>query len=83
MTIDKHTLTLVSIIGCSLDVLGSLYLAYDLLGAEHGRPRALTRSVTYGLLFGAGYSLGLGPVFGIVSGVATGTTLALEFFPRF
>ena len=36
MTIGKHTLALVSIIGSSLDVLGALYLAYDLLGEEHG-----------------------------------------------
>jgi hypothetical protein len=36
MTIDKHTLALISIIGSSLDVLGALYLAYDLLGGEHG-----------------------------------------------
>ena len=32
MTIDKHTLALVSIVGSSLDLLGALYLAYDLLG---------------------------------------------------
>ncbi len=32
MTIDTHTLARVGIVGCSLDVLGSLYLAYDLLG---------------------------------------------------
>jgi len=33
---DKHTVALISIIGTSLDVLGALYLAYDLLGGEHG-----------------------------------------------
>ena len=64
MTIDKHTLALISIVGSSLDVLGALYLAYDLLGGEHGPLRTLTRAVTYGLLFGIGYGLGLGPVFG-------------------
>ena len=36
MTIAKETLALISIIGSSLDVLGALYLAYDLLGGEHG-----------------------------------------------
>jgi hypothetical protein len=30
MAIDKHTLALISIAGRSLDVLGVLYLAYDL-----------------------------------------------------
>jgi len=79
MTIDKHTLALISIIGSSLDVLGALYLAYDLLGGEHGPLRTLTRAVTYGAFFGIGYGLFLGPVFGIASGVAHGITLAWEF----
>jgi hypothetical protein len=79
MTIDKHTLALISIVGSSLDVLGALYLAYDLLGGEHGPLRTLTRGVTYGALFGAGYGFALGPVFGLASGVAHGTTLAWEF----
>jgi hypothetical protein len=79
MTLDKHTLAAISIIGNSLDVLGALYLAYDLLGGEHGPLRTLTRGVTYGLLFGAGYGIALGPVFGLTSGVAHGITLAWEF----
>ena len=76
---DKHTLALISIIGSSFDVLGALYLAYDLLGGEHGPLRTLTRAVTYGVLFGAGYGFALGPVFGLASGVAHGITLAWEF----
>jgi hypothetical protein len=79
MMIDKHTLALISIIGSSLDVLGTLYLAYDLLGGEHGPLRTLTRGVTYGVLFGTGFGLGLGSVFGLTSGVALGLTLAWEF----
>jgi hypothetical protein len=77
--IDKHTLALVSIVGSSLDVLGALYLAYDLFGGEHGPLRTLTRGVTYGALFGGGYGLGFGPVFGLATGVAHGITLAWEF----
>lgn len=79
MTIDKHTLALVSIAGSSLDMLGALYLAYDLLGGEHGPLRTLTRGVTYGLLFGIGYGLGFGPVFGLTGAVAHGITLAWEY----
>src|SRR3981081_1305285 len=79
MTVDKHTLALISIVGCSLDVLGALYLAYDLLGGEHGPLRTLTRAVTYGALFGTGFGLALGPVVGIGSGVAHGITLGWEF----
>ena len=76
---NKHTLALISIIGSSLDVLGALYLAYDLLGGEHGPLRTLTRAVTYGALFGTGYGLVLGPIFGLASGVAHGITLAWEY----
>ena len=79
MRIDPHTLALISIIGSSLDVLGALYLAYDLLGGEHGPLRTLTRGVTYGALFGTGFGIALGPVFGLTSGVAHGITLAWEF----
>ncbi len=79
MIIDRHTLALVSIVGSSLDVLGTLYLAYDLFGGEHGPLRTLTRGVTYSVLFGAGYGLALGPVFGLATGVAHGITLAWEY----
>jgi hypothetical protein len=79
MVWDKHTIALIGIIGSSLDVLGALYLAYDLLGGEHGPLRTLTRAVTYGALFGTGYGLALGPVFGVASGVAHGITLAWEY----
>jgi hypothetical protein len=79
MTIDKHTLALISIVGSSLDVLGALYLAYDLLGGEHGPLRTLTRAVTYGALFGIGYGIALGPLFGLICGIAHGITLAWEY----
>jgi hypothetical protein len=79
MMIDKHTLAVVSIAGSSLDALGALYLAYDLLGGEHGPLRTLTRAVTYGALSGVGYGLAFGAVFGLASGVAHGITLAWEF----
>jgi hypothetical protein len=56
---DHHTVAAVSITGTCLDVLGSLYLAYDLLGGQHGPLRLLTRAVTYSIVFGIGYGLGL------------------------
>src|SRR5260370_13125988 len=76
---DHHTVAVVSITGTCLDVLGSLDLAYALLGGQHGRLRLLTRAVTYSLVFGIGYGLGLGLFFGLVSGIATGITLSIEF----
>jgi hypothetical protein len=75
---DHHTLAAISITGTCLDVVGSLYLAYDLLGGQHGPLRLLTRAVTYCLVFGIGYGLGLGLFFGVVSGMATGITIAIE-----
>ena len=79
MTVDRHTLALISIVGGALDMLGALYLAYDLLGGEHGPLRTLTRAVTYGVLFGSGYGAALGAIFGLASGVAHGISLAWEF----
>jgi hypothetical protein len=75
---DHHTLASISISGTCLDVLGSLYLAYDLLGGQHGPLRLLTRAVTYSIVFGIGYGLGLGLFFGVASGIATGITIAVE-----
>jgi hypothetical protein len=76
---DHHTVAAISITGTSLDVLGSLYLAYDLLGGQHGPLRVLTRAVTYSIVFGIGYGLGLGVLFGLAAGVTTGITLSIEF----
>lgn len=75
---DHHTLAAISITGTWLDVLGSLYLAYDLLGGQHGPLRLLTRAVTYSIVFGIGYGLGLGLLFGVAAGLATGITLSIE-----
>jgi hypothetical protein len=77
--IDRHTLAVISIIGTSLDLLGAMYLAYDLLGGDHGPLRTLTRAVTYGTIFGTGFGLALGPVFGLTAGLAHGITLAWEY----
>ena len=76
---DHHTLAAISITGTCLDVLGSLYLAYDLLGGQHGPLRVLTRAVTYSIVFGIGYGVGLGLFFGLAAGVTTGMTLSIEF----
>src|ERR1035438_1884393 len=75
---DHHAVAAVSITGTCLDVLGSLYLAYDLLGGQYGPLRLLTRAVTYSIVFGIGYGIGLGPFFGLASGIAIGITTAIE-----
>lgn len=78
MTLDHHHLAIVSLTGSSLDVVGALYLAYDLLGGRHGPLRTLTRAVTYSVLFIVGYSIPLGVAFGICAGLPAGITIALE-----
>lgn len=75
---DHHVVAAVSLGGICLDVLGGLYLAYDLLGGQHGPLRLLTRMVTYSIVFGIGYGIGLGFFFGAVTGAATGITVAIE-----
>jgi hypothetical protein len=77
-SMNHHTVAAISIAGTCLDVLGSLYLAYDLLGGQHGPLRLLTRAVTYSILFGTGYGIGLGLFFGMASGIATGITVSIE-----
>jgi hypothetical protein len=76
---NHHIVAAISIMGTCLDVLGSLYLAYDLLGGQHGPLRLLTRVVTYSIVFGIGYGLGLGLFCGLAAGIATGITLSVEF----
>src|SRR5258707_7993442 len=79
--IDKHTIALISIIGCSLDLLGAMYLAYDLLGGEHGPLRTLTRAVTYGGLFPVRYRACPGAIFVVAAG-ATGRGTLSQVFSR-
>ena len=76
--IDHHAVAAVSLTGICLDVLGGLYLAYDLLGGQHGPLRLVTRMVTYSIVFGIGYGVGLGFFFGAAAGAATGVTIAIE-----
>lgn len=75
---DHHVVAEISAAGVCLDLLGGLYLAYDLLGGRYGPLRLLTRMVTYSIVFGIGYGLGLGFLFGLASGLATGITVAIE-----
>jgi len=51
---DHHAIAAISSTGICLDVFGGLYLAYDLLGGQHGPLRVLTRMVTYSIVFGIG-----------------------------
>lgn len=75
---ERHVLAAISIAGTSLDLLGGMYLAYDLLGGRHGPLRTLTRAVTYSVLYGVGFGVPLGWRFGLAVGITNGFTIAIE-----
>lgn len=87
LAIDRHVIAGISIVGTACDVMGGLYLAYDLLGGNNGPLRTLTRVVTYTLFFCVGYGLPFGLLFGLlkgvelalVVGVGLGIILGLEY----
>jgi hypothetical protein len=78
--IDRHLLAAISLGGTLLDLIGSLYLAYDLLGGKKGPLRVITRIATYSVIFGLGYALPLGLRYGLVAGPGFGVALGLEFW---
>jgi hypothetical protein len=78
MVMERHALAAITLTGMLCDVLGGLYLAYDLLGGSKGPLGTITRWVTYSLLFALVYGAVLGPAFGFVAGPALGLALALE-----
>jgi hypothetical protein len=79
LTTDHHTIAAIALSGTALNLLGALYLAYDLLGGQHGPLRTLTRAVTYGVLFFCGYAIFLPVGFSALAALGTGSTLAIEF----
>lgn len=48
--IDHHILSGTTIFGMIIDVVGALFLAYDLLGGREGSLRTLTRVIAYGIV---------------------------------
>jgi hypothetical protein len=78
-SVDRHTLAAIALTGTALNLLGGLYLAYDLFGETHGPLRTLTRAVTYGVLFFLGYVILLPVRFSALAAFGAGSTLAIEF----
>src|ERR1700747_3594962 len=79
LTVDHHTAAAIAISGTALNLLGGLYLAYDLFGGKHGPLRTLTRAVTYGVLFFLGYTVFLPISFAVLAALGPGGTLGVEF----
>jgi len=79
MITTSRFLAYLGLSGTILDVMGGLYMGYDILGGRNGPLSLVTRIATYSLIFSVCYGLALGPVFGIISGLGLGIILALEF----
>src|SRR6266487_1413211 len=50
LVIDHHIVASITIFGMVLDILGALYLAYELLGRKRGPLRSLTEIMTYEII---------------------------------
>lgn len=76
---DNHLSAVITLIGMACDVLGGLYLAYDLLGGENGPLAQLTKIVNYSLLMILLFLFPMGLKFSLIVGIAFGTALGLHF----
>jgi hypothetical protein len=79
LTFDRHLIAAIALGGTALNLLGGLYLTYDLFGGKHGALRTLTRAVTYGVLFFIGYAVFLPVRFSALAALGAALTLAIEF----
>jgi hypothetical protein len=79
LSVDHHTIAAIALSGTALNLLGAVYLAYDLFGEKQGPLRILTRAVTYAVLFFLGYVTVLPVRFSALAALGTGGTLAIEF----
>jgi hypothetical protein len=65
---DHHVIALFALIGMGLDLLGGLFLAYDLFGRRGGPLRTLLRAILYCFIFTAVCSIALDWRFAVVAG---------------
>ncbi len=77
--VDHHFIAALSLTGMVLDMLGGLYLAYDLLGGQRGPLRLLVRVISYALVYFAVYGLLVRRLdFTLTLSVGLGVVLGLE-----
>jgi hypothetical protein len=79
---DHHVIALFALIGMGLDLLGGLFLAYDLFGRRRGPLRTLLRAILYCFIFVAVYSIALDWRFSLVAGIGLGLSLTYELGRR-
>jgi len=76
---DDHVAAIITVIGMTCDVMGGLYLAYDLLGGENGPLARLTKIVNYSVLLVLLFLPTMGLKFALIVGISFGTALGLNF----
>jgi hypothetical protein len=79
ISVTDESIAIINLLGLTLDALGGLFLAYDLLGGEHGPLRIIMRVITYGAIFAVGYTIFLGVTVGVVLGALMAVLLGYEF----
>jgi hypothetical protein len=75
----RHLLAWLGVTGVAFDLLGGLYLAYDLFGGQRGSLRTITRAGSYALVFTVCYTAGLFVPFGPIVGIGLGLLLGIEY----
>lgn len=78
MTLPDQLSAQITLTGQTMDLIGGLYLAYDLLGGDKGPLSTLTRVVTYSLMMVILLSLPMGLKFGLPAGIGLGIALGLH-----
>jgi len=69
----------ISLFGMAIELVGGLYLAYDLLGGRNGPLQSIARATGYLPLFFAGYIWPLGLPFALIASTGMAIVLAIEF----
>lgn len=75
---DDHLGAIITVIGMTCDVMGGLYLAYDLLGGENGPLCLLTKIVNYSALMILILLFPMGLKFALIAGFGLGAALGLH-----
>ncbi|CAN5576427.1 hypothetical protein BH11CYA1_BH11CYA1_21070 [soil metagenome] len=75
---EPHLSAELTLLGMACDLVGGLYLAYDLFGGEKGPLSTITRLVNYSLLMIAGFLFPLGPKFALIAGIGLGSAFGLH-----
>lgn len=70
----------IDLVGKTLDVMGGLYLAYDVFRRHAGPLGILTRAATYSVVLAVLFAVPLGASFGAIAGAGIGSLLALEYW---